>query len=121
MLVHHFYGLLTDVSRISAFVGKMDTLRWSLHMEESLAVLEREQEHVTDEVLVNLIKTQLVAEEAQKLLVKDVMGESVQAPTYVFKKGLLSRIGEIRGGLTVNLADNRELQNNGQWLDAKFL
>ncbi|EEU43187.1 uncharacterized protein NECHADRAFT_46784 [Fusarium vanettenii 77-13-4] len=43
---------------------------------------------------------QLVADEAQKLLVRDVMGESSQAPTYVFRRGLLNRLQEIRDGLS---------------------
>ncbi|KAM6519451.1 hypothetical protein FALCPG4_013083 [Fusarium falciforme] len=99
---------LTSV--ISSFVGKMDTLRWSPHMEDCLINLEREKEHPSDEVLVAFIRYQLVADEAQKLLVRDVMGESSQAPTYVFRKGLLNRLQEIRDGLSPSPAPNKVLE-----------
>ena len=75
-------------------------------MEDCLINLEREKEHPSDEVLVAFIRYQLVADEAQKLLVRDVMGESSQAPTYVFRKGLLNRLQEIRDGLSPSPAPN---------------
>ncbi|KAM0435975.1 hypothetical protein ACHAPT_002867 [Fusarium lateritium] len=99
---------LTSV--ISSFVGKMDTLRWSSHMEDCLATLERDKEHPSDEVLVAFIRYQLVADEAQKLLVRDVMGESSQAPTYVFRRGLLVKLQEIRDGLSPSPTPNKVLE-----------
>ncbi|KAK7420106.1 hypothetical protein QQX98_002969 [Neonectria punicea] len=84
---------LTSV--MTSFIGKMDTLRWTPHMDDCLKALERDRESPSDEVLAAFIKYQLVAEEAQKLLVRDVMGESSQTPTYVFKKGMLARLQEI--------------------------
>lgn len=80
----------------------MDTLRWSSHMEDCLMTLEREKEHPSDEVLVAFVRYQLVSDEAQKLLVRDVTGESSQAPTYVFRKGLLNRLQEIRDGTSLS-------------------
>ncbi|KPM46071.1 hypothetical protein AK830_g500 [Neonectria ditissima] len=99
---------LTSV--MTSFIGKMDTLRWTPHMDDCLKALERDREHPSDEVLVTFIKYQLVAEEAQKLLVRDVMGESSQTPTYVFKKGMMSRLQELREGLPPNLVPSLVLQ-----------
>ncbi|KAF7542206.1 hypothetical protein G7Z17_g11789 [Cylindrodendrum hubeiense] len=95
---------------MTSFIGKMDTLRWTPHMDDCLKALERDQEHISDGVFVTLIKYQLVAEEAQKLLVRDVMGESSQTPTYVFKKGMLANLQEIRETLSPNLLSNMVLQ-----------
>ncbi|KAM5345319.1 hypothetical protein ACJ41O_011181 [Fusarium nematophilum] len=99
---------LTSV--ISSFVGKMDTLRWTPHMDECLTTLERDKEHPSDEVLVAFARYQLVADEAQKLLVRDVMGETSQAPTYVFRKSMLAKLQEIRDGMSPNLPPNQVLQ-----------
>ncbi|KAF4979890.1 hypothetical protein FZEAL_4001 [Fusarium zealandicum] len=99
---------LTSV--LSSFVGKMDTLRWTPHMDECLTVLEREKEHPSDEVLSAFIRYQLVADEAQKLLVRDVMGEATQAPTYIFRKAMLAKLQEIHNGLSPNLPMNDVLQ-----------
>lgn len=110
LLINVEVSSVTDPSRVSGFIGKMESLRWTPHMEDCLAVLEREMDHPSDAQLVFLVKIQLVAEEAQKLLVRDVIGDSSQAPTYVFKKGLLSQLQEIRGGLPPRLADSCKFQ-----------
>lgn len=98
-----------NVFRMASFIGKMDTLRWTPHMDDCLKVLERDHEHPSDEVLVSFLKYQLVGEEAQKLLLRDVMGEGGQTPTYVFKKGLLSRLQEIRAGIPHGLLPSSKL------------
>ncbi|KAH7002074.1 hypothetical protein EDB80DRAFT_867093 [Ilyonectria destructans] len=101
---------LTSV--MTSFIGKMDTLRWTPHMEDCLKALERDREHPSDEVFVAFVKYQLVAEEAQKLLVRDVMGESSQTPTYIFKKGMLANLQDINDTLTPNLLSNMVLQSH---------
>lgn len=75
-------------------------------MDECLEVLEREKEFPHDETLVVLIKLQLVSEEAQKLLVRDVMGDNNQTPTYMFKRGMLARLDAIRDGIPSGAASN---------------
>ena len=84
-------------------------MRWTPHMEDCLKTLERELEYPSDEVFVAFIKFQLIGEEAQKLLIRDIMGDTSQAPTYVFKKGLLAKLQEMREGHSVNLVTNRKL------------
>ena len=93
---------------VASFIGKTDTLRWTTHMDECLATLERSGESQSDEVLCTLIKLQLIADEAQKLLVRDVMGDLEGAPTYAFKKGMLHRLQEIRSSITTITASNCE-------------
>lgn len=101
-------AFIADLDSMTSFIGKMDTLRWTPHMEDCLKVLERDREHPSDEVFVAFVKYQLVAEEAQKLLVRDVMGESSQTPTYIFKKGMLANLQEIHDTLTPNLLSNSQ-------------
>jgi hypothetical protein len=71
-------------------------------MEESLEILEREKEHGQDEILATLVRMQLVADEAHKLLVQDMMRgeESGQTPSWVHRKSLLDRLQAVRDGMT---------------------
>ncbi|EQL00574.1 Zn(II)2Cys6 transcription factor [Ophiocordyceps sinensis CO18] len=87
----------------AAFMGKMETFTWNSYMDSCLDVLERERECPRDEILVALVRIQLIAEEAQKLLRSDGNGHSSQGPTYIFKAGLLSRLGDLREGLPASL------------------
>lgn len=75
-------------------------------MDECLQVLDREKEYPLDDVLVTLVKLQQVSEETQKLLVRDVMGETNQTPTYVYKKSLSNQLQAIRDGMPASIAAN---------------
>ncbi|KAM0562440.1 hypothetical protein ACHAPJ_002130 [Fusarium lateritium] len=99
---------LTSV--MSSFVGKMEALNWTPHMSDCLDVLEKDKQYPSDELLVAFIRYQLVADEAQKLLVRDVMGESSPAPTYVFRKSLLEKLQAVRDGLSLNMPVTPVLQ-----------
>ncbi|ENH70615.1 hypothetical protein FOC1_g10012547 [Fusarium oxysporum f. sp. cubense race 1] len=99
---------LTSV--MSSFVGKMDPLQWTPHMSDCLEALERDKLCPSDELLVAFVRYQLVADEAQKLLVRDVMGESSSAPTYVFRRSLLAKLQAVRDGLPANMPITPVLQ-----------
>ncbi|GKU11314.1 unnamed protein product [Fusarium langsethiae] len=92
---------LTSV--MSSFIGKMETLHWTPHMSDCLDVLEREKEYPSDELLAAFVRYQLVADEAQKLLVRDVMGDPSPPPTYIFRKSLLAKLQAVRDGLPLNM------------------
>ncbi|KAM0403632.1 hypothetical protein ACHAO7_000292 [Fusarium culmorum] len=99
---------LTSV--MSSFIGKMETLHWTLHMSDCLDVLEREKRYPSDELLTAFIRYQLVADEAQKLLVRDVMGDPSPPPTYIFRKSLLAKLQAVRDGLPLNMPMTHVLQ-----------
>ncbi|UZP41490.1 hypothetical protein NXS19_009306 [Fusarium pseudograminearum] len=99
---------LTSV--MSSFIGKMETLHWTPHMSDCLDVLEREKRYPSDELLVAFIRYQLVADEAQKLLVRDVMGDPSPPPTYIFRKSLLAKLQAVRDGLPLNMPMTHVLQ-----------
>ena len=77
-------------------------------MSDCLDVLEKDKQYPSDELLVAFIRYQLVADEARKLLVRDVMGESSPAPTYVFRKSLLEKLQAVRDGLSLNMPVTRK-------------
>ncbi|KAJ4120005.1 hypothetical protein NW768_010288 [Fusarium equiseti] len=97
-------------SVLASFVGKMDPLHWTPHMSDCLEALEREKLYPSDELLAAFIRYQLVADEAQKLLVRDVMGDPSPAPTYVFRKSLLAKLQAVRDGLPLNMPVTPVLQ-----------
>ncbi|TDZ38782.1 Transcriptional regulator WAR1 [Colletotrichum spinosum] len=54
-------------SSVSGFLGKMDPLRWTPHMEECLQVLDQQPGTPADRTLVALTKMRLLNEEASRL------------------------------------------------------
>jgi hypothetical protein len=48
--------------RISLFIQKIDALRWTSHMDECLQVLDEAKECLTDGILVQQVRLQLIAE-----------------------------------------------------------
>ena len=93
---------LANIPRIASFIGKMESLRWTPHMEESLEILEREKEYVQDEILTSLIRMQLIADEAPKLLVQDIMrgDDAGHTPSFVYRKSMLNRLQTVRDSRT---------------------
>ncbi|KFA62819.1 hypothetical protein S40285_03813 [Stachybotrys chlorohalonatus IBT 40285] len=94
----------------ASILGKMDSLRWTSHMQDCLEILEREKDHELDDVLVSFVKVQRVGDEAYKLLERDVIEDASQAPAYVFKKSLLNRLDDVRRNLSPGLASHAALQ-----------
>lgn len=86
----------------------MEAIHWTPHMSECLETLEREKLYPSDELLVAFVRYQLVADEAQKLLVRDVMGDPSPAPTYVYRKSLLAKLQAVRDGLPLNMPVTRK-------------
>ncbi|KAL7947445.1 hypothetical protein V8C42DRAFT_286271 [Trichoderma barbatum] len=109
-------GFWFITSVCSAFLGRMESLVWTQHMQESLEVLDSEKEYPSDETLVALVKLQLVGEEARKLLVCDFVGRDFgradpeKPPTYVFKRTLLLQLQKIRDTLPPGAASKAVIQ-----------
>ncbi|KND92192.1 hypothetical protein TOPH_03057 [Tolypocladium ophioglossoides CBS 100239] len=103
----------------TSFIGKMEALGSTSHMDDCLAVLERDGEEPLDEVLVALVKIQLIGEEAHKLLRREVAGETGQGPTYIFKAGLQSRLNEIQQRLPAKLHSHYVVQSQMYSVEAQ--
>ncbi|KAH0524453.1 hypothetical protein TsFJ059_006959 [Trichoderma semiorbis] len=100
----------------AAFLGKAESLVWTQHMQESLEVLESEKEYPSDEILVAMVKLQLIGEEARNLLVCDFVGRDFgrvdpdKPPTYVYKRSLLLQLQKIRDTLPQGVASKPVIQ-----------
>lgn len=84
---------------VASFLGKMDPLRWTPHMDECLHVLDDQPETPSDRTLVALVRMRLLNEEAGKLSWRpessfDTMDGSKTPPAMYVKllKGQLQRI-----------------------------
>src|SRR5690348_12600164 len=92
--------------RHASVLGKMDSLRWTSHMQDCLDILEQEKEHELDKILVSLVKVQRIGDDAYQLLERDVIEDASPAPAYVFKKNLLNKLDDVRRNLPPSLASH---------------
>jgi hypothetical protein len=77
-------------------------------MQECVEVLDREKDQPGDELLVTLVRLQLIADEGHKLWAQDFNpGQSSKTPSYIFRKGMIQQVQDIRQGLTVKCAASR--------------
>ncbi|WQF80723.1 Putative zn(2)Cys(6) fungal-type DNA-binding domain-containing protein [Colletotrichum destructivum] len=68
-------------SAVASFLGKMDPLRWTSHMDECLQILDEQPESPSDRSLAALVKMQLLKDEAGKLSSRsDAMLEAMDGP-----------------------------------------
>lgn len=58
--------LLTFLFRVASFVQKIDALRWTTHLDECLRMLDEKKECSNDEILVQQVRLQFIAEEAAR-------------------------------------------------------
>ncbi|CAG9990119.1 unnamed protein product [Clonostachys byssicola] len=89
----------------ASFIGKMDTLRWTSHIDESIEILEREKESPFDVILTNLVKVQQITDDAHHLLVRDLLGGGPNvAPSCLFRTSMLSRLNTLKDSMPSNVA-----------------
>lgn len=84
----------------------MDTLAWSPHMQECLEVLEETREDPLDEVLVALVRLQYIADEAHKLLRREISDDTNQSPPHGFRKGLVIQFDGLVARLSPTVKEN---------------
>lgn len=73
----------------------METLHWTPHLEHCLKSLERAEEYIGDGILAAFVRIQQISDEANKLLVQDLLWsgpEAGQTPTYLHKARLLDAL-----------------------------
>jgi hypothetical protein len=64
--------------RISSFLQKIDALRWTPHMDESLQMLGQRKECYNDEILVQQVRLQLIVEQMARGTLHDGAMESIE-------------------------------------------
>lgn len=84
-------------------------MRWTAHMQEFLNELEVRREDPIDEILVQCVKIQLIAEKAMKLESYDANTEldaSLHPPPHLFAQELLSQLSQLRASMPDAVAHN---------------
>jgi hypothetical protein len=95
-------------SRTSCFISRADTIRFTPHMMESLEVLADTKEYPGDEILAVLVRTQLVGEEAQKLMLREVIQDSKEMPVHVYRASLENQLQAVRDTVRSNIDSDCE-------------
>ncbi|KAJ5818745.1 hypothetical protein N7474_004336 [Penicillium riverlandense] len=93
-------GAFLITSSIAVALLKIDALRWTPHMEENLCLLEQEKESPQDELLVTLVRIQLVADKAYNLQRDE---ERNSAPTAFYVNSLQSQLNTVKRQITPQL------------------
>ena len=81
---------------ISAFLQRIDSLRWTPHMDECLRILDERQECATDEILVQQVRLQLLVE---RVTLDTWTDKPMRAPLSFYLQALHSQFQEIKDKL----------------------
>ncbi|KAJ5928257.1 hypothetical protein N7466_007213, partial [Penicillium verhagenii] len=101
--------VLTSI--IAQFLGRMDPLRWTPHMKECLDLLAHSEESPGDGVLVQLVRTRLLADQIlQGPWSEGLYGLNATQNLAAFHlKALQSRLETIKAEIPIQLADNKPI------------
>lgn len=97
--------------RVSSYLQKIDTLRWTSHMDESLRILAEKSECPTDTLLVQQVRLQLISEKVAQAPWNEVETENTNSheiPPSFYHKALQSQLSEAMQKAPP------ELQHNGR-------
>lgn len=95
--------------RISQYLGRMDPLRWTPHMADSLDILRRSSESPNDAVLVQLTRARLLAAKISAGSWNDSLSTETpfsRAPVSFHISALRSQIEEIKAQIPTELQNN---------------
>ncbi|KAJ5085829.1 hypothetical protein N7532_010600 [Penicillium argentinense] len=95
--------LLTSCVALTMF--RVDALRWTPHMEESLTILMEAKECPDDELLVTLVKIQLVMDKVYHLR-RD--GDN-QAPSLMYTKSIQAQLESVKNQTPPHLKEDRSV------------
>ncbi|PYI02701.1 hypothetical protein BO78DRAFT_432656 [Aspergillus sclerotiicarbonarius CBS 121057] len=101
--------VLTSI--IAQFLGRMDGLRWTDHMQECLDILVRSEESAGDGVLVQLTRTRLLADQ----ILQGPWSEGLYGPHPAHTlpafhlKALRSRLETIKLEIPISLTENKPI------------
>ncbi|KAI1411838.1 hypothetical protein F5Y13DRAFT_164459 [Hypoxylon sp. FL1857] len=97
-------------SGISNFL-RVQTMRWTPHMEDSLQKLAADPECLNDEILITMVKTYRIQEDVGQITWRTAEpsgnSTSLKAPPIVYVKGLRANIEAIKRDLSPVLRDNK--------------
>ncbi|KAE8139109.1 hypothetical protein BDV38DRAFT_269986 [Aspergillus pseudotamarii] len=105
-------GCFVLSSLIAQFLGRMDPLRWTPHMEECLNILSESDESPNDIVLVHIARTRLLADTILQGPWNDNLHDTdiaSRAPASFHMKAMQTQLQTLKSKIPVDLADNRSI------------
>jgi hypothetical protein len=88
-------------------------MRWTRYLDECLRHLEEKQEYPTDDLLVCLVRVQLICNKGSALTWNDVLGNTeMGVPTDLYVKTLKTQLDNLERSIP------GELKSNGIYSDA---
>jgi hypothetical protein len=82
-------------------------MRWTTYLEECLRILEEEGEYKTDQLLVYLVKVQVICNKVGVGTWNDTFGDvGTKVPHEFYVKALKTRLSDIERSLPTDLKDN---------------
>lgn len=100
--------ILTE-GRYSAVLKKLNTLRWTPHMDDCLLVLEERPESASDSILVGLVKLQLIVDRIVQApwQTAELSGAGMsRGPPALYMDSLVMQLKRIRTELPPKLRDD---------------
>ena len=89
----------------------MDSLRWTKHLNDSLRELAENPECRADEVLVQLVRIQLITERASLATWYDTTIEAMDqlsSPSARYTQALLAQLEQVKAAMPAHLESERE-------------
>lgn len=99
-----------NTASASTHLLRIDTLRWTPHMDECLLELANNPEYEGDEILVVLVKLRKIAEKARSCAWQEDQPEDATAksPPVFHTKILRTELNDIKLRIPFNLQNNRK-------------
>ncbi|KAL3425507.1 tRNA processing endoribonuclease [Phlyctema vagabunda] len=103
-----FLGMTYISSIVSVYVKHMDAIRFSKYTEDCCQSVEEHAQYPSDQILVQLIRLQHIAEQVQDALPHDVtdISPSSAAPVALCIKILQTKLHKLQGLLPIHLQHN---------------
>lgn len=102
--------LLSSVT--SYYFQRLDALRWTPYLDECMTVLAEEKDQPSDELLINLVRLQLIVEKVGRAPWHEGQNDatgSTRAPTTFYLKALQAQLQDFRMKLCPEIQDNEVL------------
>ncbi|KIN06912.1 hypothetical protein OIDMADRAFT_150163 [Oidiodendron maius Zn] len=104
-------GLYLISSVFANYFQRIEFMRWTRYLDECLRLLEEKKEYPTDEVLVYLVRVQLICNKGSALTWNHVLGDTeLGAPTDLYVKTLKSQLDSLECSIPQTLKSNVTLQ-----------
>jgi hypothetical protein len=110
-------SFLMTACSASTTLKRSDPMRWTSHMQECLNQIESQQDHPLDEILVQYVKIQLVADKAIKAASHDANvdpDDGLHPPPSLFAQEMLTQLKTLKSTMVDSTAqDGKSKHSHG--------